>query len=734
MTRRPVFIGLSLPLVLAFGGRAHAQETAPAATSAEERAVDFAADRLEYSNDDEVVTAVGNVRMASEGNRLRADRIVWNRRSGEVRAEGNVVATNPGGDAIYGDTVLLTDSLKDGVINNMLLVLADGGRLAAQRGTRIGDTTTLDTAAYSPCPVTDDGGCPKKPSWRITAVRIVHDPIGKTLTFKRARLELFGLTLGVIPTFTTALGDDGHSGVLFPDFQYTRTNGFEIAVPYYLRIASNRDLTVTPHLYTAALPAIDARYRALTRHGAYQIAGFATYGSRIPVAGTVADRRRDFRGYIDASGRFQLDPEWSITGSIRRVTDRTVLRRYDISYDDRLRSTINVERIDPKSYFSLSGWAVQSLRRLDAQGQIPVALPIVDYRRRITDPWTGGHIELQLNALALGRTAGQDTQRAFAAVRWDLRRLTNWGQEVLFTAYARGDLYHSTGNLLTATALYRGQAGFQARGIAALAAEVRWPFIGAFGKGTQRLTPRVQIVATPSTANLRLPNEDARAVDLEDSNLFALNRFPGYDRWEDSSRITYGVDWAYDSPGLSIAATIGQSYRLNARGAIFPNGTGLNDRVSDIVGRTTVKFRRILAVTHRYRLDKDNFALRRNELDATVGTEKTYATIGYLNLNRGIGPQLEDLRDRQEIRLGGRVQISKFISIFGSTTIDLTTTAQDPLTTANGYQPVRHRLGIAYSDDCLDIGFTWRRDYDSTGDATRGDSYLVRLAFRGLGR
>ena len=65
--------------------------------------------------------------------------------------------------------------------------------------------------------------------------------------------------------------------------------------------------------------------------------------------------------------------------------------------------------------------------------------------------------------------------------------------------------------------------------------------------------PRVQLVLTPPTPNLDIPNEDARSVDLEDSNLFALNRFPGYDRWEDGSRVTYGVDWALDRPNLSIA-------------------------------------------------------------------------------------------------------------------------------------------------------------------------------------
>src|SRR3546814_8692423 len=91
-----------------------------------------------------------------------------------------------------------------------------------------------------------------------------------------------------------------------------------------------------------------------------------------------------------------------------------------------------------------------------------------------------------------------------------------------------------------------------------------------------------QVVASPHIANLDLPNEDARAVDLEDSNLFALNRFAGYDRFEDSTRFTYGVDYSLSLPGISIDTTVGQSYRLTTRPSLFPDGTGLK------IGRATV--------------------------------------------------------------------------------------------------------------------------------------------------
>jgi LPS-assembly protein len=250
--------------------------------------------------------------------------------------------------------------------------------------------------------------------------------------------------------------------------------------------------------------------------------------------------------------------------------------------------------------------------------------------------------------------------------------------------------------------------------------------------GTQVLTPRVQIVASPPIRNLAVPNEDARAIELEDSNLFALNRFPGYDRVEDRARITYGVDWQLTLPGVRIKSTVGQSYRLTNKRTLLPDGTGLSERVSDFVGRTEVRYRDWIKLTHRFRLDKDSLAVRRNEFDAAVGSDRTYIEAGYLLLNRDID-ELEDLQDREELRLAGRVAFKRYWSVFGSGVFNLTDRDEDPTFTSDGFEPLRTRLGVAYADDCLELGFTWRRDYASSGDAERGDTFQVYLDLKGLG-
>lgn len=708
------------------------QTGAPAAP-ASDRQINFEANSVAYDTNAETVTASGNVVLRSADKSVRADEVVWNRTTGQIVGSGNVRFVDEDGNQLYTSRIELTDEFEAGAMQDLLLALREGGRLAAARGTRQSDgTIELTRAAYTGCEVVTSTGCPREPSWRITADRVVYSPRDNRVRFNGAFLELFGARL--IPLPGLAIRTDGKpvSGFLVPEIQFSRNNGFELSGSYYWNLAPNKDLTLSAYAFTDAPPMVSGQWRHLMDKGAYQVTGYGTYSQRLDPSGMLV-AQDDFRGYVFANGRYQFDPNWSLNFSVRRATDRTFLRRYDISRDDRLRSMFELERINEDSYLAISGFATQTLRLGADQGQVPVALPLIDYRKRIDDPLLGGKIELMANTLSLYRPDGQDTQRAIAGARWDLRRITGWGQILTLTALARGDLYHSDENGLTATAIYRGNPGWETRAIGLVAADVEWPLVGSLFGGTQVITPRVQMVLSPSLKNLAVPNEDSRAIDLEDSNLFALNRFPGYDRVEDGPRITYGVDWEYSRPNWRITTTVGQSVRLNNHTTILPDGTGLSERVSDFVGRTDIRYKDFVKLTHRFRLDKDNFAVRRNEIDATIGSSRTYAEIGYLRLNRDISPTIEDLRDREELRFAGRVAFAKYWSVFGAGVFNLTDRTEDPSFNSDGFDPIRTRLGLAYHDDCLEMGLTWRRDYLDQGDAKKGNTFQVYFALRNLG-
>ncbi len=693
----------------------------------------FEADQIAFDSEANSVTARGNVILRNEGTSVRADEVIWNQSTGEILARGNIRLVDDKGNQVFTDTLDLDDKFEVAAMDELLLALRAGGRLAARSAQRGEDgRVTLINAAYSACAVTGGTGCDEDPSWRITADRVIYDPAEARVSFDGAVLELFGARLLPLPGLAISTDGRAESGFLVPNIRFDQVNGLELSGEYYLRVAENQDLTLGASIFTDVAPLVSAQWRHLTEKGAYQITGYATSSRRVSNFGAAPTTQSDPRGYLFANGRFVLSPEWSLTGSLRLASDRTFLRRYDLSRDDRLRSTVNLERIDDKSYLSLAGWATQTLQINAEQGQIPIAIPAFDYRRILEDPVLGGEVQLQANTLNLVRDEGQDTQRAFAGARWDMRRLTNLGQVVTFTGLVRGDVYNTQNTLATLTDVYRGNESWTARGIATAAIDVEWPFVGeAFG-GTQVLKPRVQIVASPPVRNLAVPNEDSRAIDLEDSNLFALNRFPGYDRVEDGTRVTFGLDWELTRPGLRVKTTVGQSYRFSTEREIFPDGTGLSDRVSDFVGRTEVRLKNNLSFTHRFRIDKDSFELRRNEVDATIGSQRNYLEVGYLRLNRDI-QTVEDLQDREELRAAGRFTIGRHWSVFGSGVVNLTSASEDPVFAPDGFEPIRTRFGVAYSDDYLEFGATWRRDFTSAGDAERGNSFQVFFALRNLG-
>ena len=697
--------------------------------------IDFQADELLYENNSEVVTATGSVALARDAWKLKADKIEYNRNTGVVIATGNVISIDPQGNQAIGDRVELTDSLRDGAIDNILLVLNDGGRLAANQAQRIGDVITLSRAVYSPCAVVDNQGCPHAPVWQIKGVRISYNRARHRIYYRKASLEMFGVPILYLPTFSHPDGEAKQvSGLLLPGISYQRQLGFGVSLPYHLAQAPDRDLTITPHVYTSENPALQVQTRRLFPQGPVQVDAFFTYAQLIdyaPDGVTQIDQGNKFRGYLGIKGQFQHSPTWRSRFSIRLTTDDTFNRRYGLDYDDTLRSTYALERLTANSYLSISAWGFQGLRLTDRPGEIPFVLPLVEYDWRPTVTVLGGRFKVGANLINLDRTDGQIVQRGLAYGRWDRSFITTLGQRVTATAMLRGDLYYVSNPSKATLPQYAGQSGLQARAIPLAAIDIEWPFAGPALGGNQTITPRVQVVSTAARLNGNIPNEDSRAIELDDASLFDLNRFPGYDRFETGTRVTYGVEYSLLRPGWAFRGEVGQSVRLAGDGNEFPQGTGLSDTVSDFTGRLNLKINDLFEVTHRFRIDRNTLAIRRNEIDVSIGSRRTYATVGYVKLNRNI--QLEDLEDRSELRVGGRVALSRFWSAFGSGIFDLTSKAENPNATGNGFAAIRHRAGIEYEDECFRIGIGWRRDYISDRDFRAGNTFLITLAFKTLG-
>ena len=147
-----------------------------------------------------------------------------------------------------------------------------------------------------------------------------------------------------------------------------------------------------------------------------------------------------------------------------------------------------------------------------------------------------------------------------------------------------------------------------------------------------------------------------------------------------------------------------------------------------------MRYRDFVKFTHRYRVDKDNFAVRRNEIDATVGSDRTYVELGYLGSTATSTSSFEDLQDREELRAAGRVAFARYWSVFGSAVVNLTDREEDPSLHVRRLQaaahPPRHRLCRRLPRVRLHLAARLRA---AVADAEDGNSFRIYFVAQNLG-
>src|SRR6185312_13024765 len=292
--------------------------------------------------------------------------------------------------------------------------------------------------------------------------------------------------------------------------------------------------------------------------------------------------------------------------------------------------------------------------------QIPVIHPVIDYTYTLDHPVFGGELGYNLNFTSLTRQEANFnaiTQSAFnnntctQTADPAIKNSTNCvlqgipGTYSRFSAEAhwRRSFTDSFGQVFTPFASVQVDAGAMnidsepgvsnfaqtgetdlVRAMPVIGLEYRYPFISVESWGTQTVEPIAQLIARPNEPQIgEWPNEDAQSLIFDDSNLFRVDKFSGWDRVEGGGRANYGVQYtAQFNKGGFVNALFGQSYQLfgaNSFAQATPTNTGLDSGLdttrSDYVARLSYQPNSIYTFTSRFRFDNDTFAVQRLELE-----------------------------------------------------------------------------------------------------------------------
>ena len=149
------------------------------------------------------------------------------------------------------------------------------------------------------------------------------------------------------------------------------------------------------------------------------------------------------------------------------------------------------------------------------------------------DSVLGGRWSLDLGLVGLQRSEGQDTQRASVEAGWQREFMADTGFITTVSGTLRSDAYYVTdfvqGNDPTAQSTENTELRLFPQG----QVTVRYPVARQIGSVQHVVEPIVSLTTSPVLKDQEdIPNEDSQDIELNPTNLFRANRFPGVDRLE----------------------------------------------------------------------------------------------------------------------------------------------------------------------------------------------------------
>jgi LPS-assembly protein len=735
------------------------------------------ADEIDYDYANHRVAAVGNVQIYYGGATIEADRVIYNQTTKRLHAEGNVRLSEPDGKITYGQIMDLSDDYRDGFVDSLRLETPDQTRMAARRAERTGGNfTVFHNGVYTACEPCKDNPL-KPPEWQVKAVRIIHDQKEKMLYFENARLEFFGTPLAWMPYFSAPDPTvKRKTGFLFPSVTSNSNFGVGFEVPYYWAMAPDYDATFAPMITTKQGPMLQGEFRQRLMNGAYSIraAGIRQLDPEY-FAGHSGDR--DWRGSLESDGQFALNNKWVWGWDAVALSDKTFLQNYNPSLSryrvtDPLQdasitgiSQLYLTGRGNRSYFDARSIYYLGFSESDVQSQIPVIHPVIDYTYTLDHPVLGGEIGYNLNFTSLTRQeANFDaitqsalnnntcTQTADPGIKNStnclLRGLPGTYSRFSAEAHWRRSFTDSFGQVFTPFASVQVDAGSMdinsdpgvsnfvdpgqtnlVRAMPTIGLEYRYPFISVQSWGTQTIEPIAQIIARPNEPQIgQWPNEDAQSLIFDDSNLFRVDKFSGWDRVEGGGRANYGVQYtAQFNKGGFVNALFGESYQLfgtNSFAQVTPTNTGLDSGLdttrSDYVARISYQPNSNYTFTSRFRFDNNSFEVKRLELESSAHFDRWNVSVLYGSY--AAQPELGLLDDRQGVLGSATVKLDANWVMLGAARYDINAGKFD-----------QTRLGLGYIDDCVILALNYITNYTYSGNPVADHQIMLQLSLRTLG-
>jgi LPS-assembly protein len=648
---------------------------------------------LSLSGTPSKLTYQDDVNLTQGDKYLSSDKMTYFVDDERATAEGDVNFVN-------GEVTLYSDNIEMNLRNEQsTLYQADyqfhgqGGRGNADRIYDNGlDLYELNSSTYTACP-------PEDTTWALDATTLYIDNAEEVGSAYNAVLRIKDIPIFYFPYITYPLTDKRKTGLLFPSYELSGSNGFTVNQPLYINIAPNMDATITPTYMEKRGTKIAAEYRYLFDIGNGSIQAEYLADDKI---------RKEDRYLYHWDHNINFAQNWNFNARYNKVSDDNYFNDINTPYGDRndnqllqtaklsyrqenwnselevrafqiLGNGSTPHTVMPKLAFS----AYQPMNWKSLQLDFYSEVTKFDHNDKNVYTGTRIHVEPKLSLPLYYNSMFINTELKYMLSFYE-QNLPDANKESWYA-----DLDDSVGRYLPSFKVHSG-----------MNFERDFSFMSS--KYKQTLVPQIQYLYVPYQDQSGIGIYDSTTLQQDYYGLFRDNRYSGYDRIADANQITLGMSSSFlNNQGKEkMRFAIGQNYYLSPSRTHLPQKSEqlMTESRSSLIAEFDMNFENNYFFHAGMELDTDNNIIKR--ANSTFEKRWLYNTFAQINYRYIAIPENEDSYIQAKglvNQLGAKVNwpINSQWTAFGSYYHDVEYN--------QAYESI---LGFKYQSCCWAIGIT----------------------------
>ena len=566
--------------------------------------------------------------------------------------------------------------------------------------------SSFNKSIFTLCDYRPDDKCPP---WTIQSSKMEHDSLKKTIYYDNAVIKVYDFPIFYFPKLAHPDPTvDRRSGFLPPTLSDSKNLGSGISIPYFLAINNDKNFTLTSKLYHSENPLFLGEYHQAFKNS-YLLADFGyTEGYKKNTKTKKAGEKSHFFSKFIKNFSNESS-ESTLSLSVQDVSNDKYLKLYKIKSNlvdynnETLESSLNFTHEKEDIFFGLNASVYETLKS-DYNDKYEYIFPEITLDKNLFSNSSFGNLDLQSNLKMHNYDTNKLTTFLVNDFNWDIK-------DIYFKSGLSGKLTANLKNI-----------NYEAKNVSPYKDTPTSEFYGALGylssielqkkisnNSVHLFKPKFFVRYAPG--NMRIENSGSRLSPIK---AFGLNRLDNSNNFESGLSATLGFDYELEKNNKNFDFSLAQviNEKENKK---MPTVTGLDEKLSDIVGSANLKINNKFNLNYNFALDQNYEDLNYNEIGTSVNLNALALNLNYLQEKKHIGDQ-EYFKTKLNLK---NTENSSFVF----------ETKRNLVTNSSEF----YNLSYEYTNDCLKAGLVYRREFYSDSELEPENSLMFQITLTPFG-